>query len=364
MIPVRENRTGARSTKAEHADFLASVEEEITAFVAHTSTRCTPRVESMADFATHLAAACAGGKRLRPVLVETAYRGFDGAEGRAPVLLGAAFELLHSALLIHDDVIDRDSLRRGQQNIRGAYRYQHSLQGADEATATHTGDAAAIVAGDVLLAGAVRLAGRAAALSPQPDLVSDCFEDAVIASAAGELEDVLLAARPAGSACPPQRVLDMESLKTAAYSFDAPLRSGALLAGASPVDAHSLGTVGRRFGVAYQVIDDLLGTFGDSARTGKPSDSDLLEGKMTVLTAFGTSQDASLAPLLDDVRHGRVQPAAARDALRELGADRHAYALAADLVEEGVQLAESLLPPGPLRRSVISIGQRMVEREA
>ncbi|WP_189349287.1 polyprenyl synthetase family protein [Zhihengliuella salsuginis] len=344
--------------------YLSRVESEIAAFAERAGHRCAPALESSVEFARQLGRACDGGKRLRPVLVEAAYRGFGGTDAEAPVLLGAAFEMLHSALLIHDDVIDRDSVRRGRPNIRSVYRDRLARDGVDSAAAAHAGDAVAIVAGDVLLAGSVRLAARAAARGAHPDLVGECFEDAVVASAAGELEDVLLSCLPTVPAPAPERVLDMESLKTAAYSFDAPLRAGALLAGASPGDAADLGAIGRRFGLAYQIVDDLLGTFGDSTRTGKPSDSDLLEGKVTVVTAFGLARDPDLASVLEGVRDGRLPPATARAALRHAGADRHAYGLAADLVEEGASLAGSLLPAGPLADAVVSIGRRVLDREA
>ncbi|RZU62994.1 polyprenyl synthetase family protein [Zhihengliuella halotolerans] len=361
---LRATAAGPFDLSASDPDYLSRVDREITAYVERVTHRCTPTPESTTELARHLATACDGGKRLRPILVEAAYRGFGGSDADAPVLLGAAFEMLHSALLIHDDVIDQDDLRRGQPNIRATYRDRLVRQGTAEATAAHAGDAVAIVAGDVLLTGSVRLAARAAARSTQPDLVDDCFEEAVVASAAGELEDVLLACRPADSPLTPQQVLDMESLKTAAYSFDAPLRAGALLAGASPDEAAGLGAIGRRFGLAYQIVDDLLGTFGDTARTGKPSDSDLLEGKVTVVTAFGIARDPGLAAILEKVRAGLLPAATARAALRHTGADRHAYGLAADLVDEGVSLADSQLPAGPMASTLVEIGRRVLDREA
>ena len=88
--------------------------------------------------------------------------------------------------------------------------------------------------------------------------------DAVTASAAGELDDVLLSLHRFGAEHPGvQDILDMERLKTATYSFEAPLRAGALLAGAPADVAERLAQAGAMLGVGYQVVDDVLGTFGD-----------------------------------------------------------------------------------------------------
>ena len=89
----------------------------------------------------------------------------------------------------------------------------------------------------------------------------------------------------------------MEELKTAAYSFQVPLQAGALLAGADAEEAAALGDIGSQLGVAYQLIDDVLGTFGDPAVTGKSIESDLREGKSTILTAMASTTPAFAANL-------------------------------------------------------------------
>src|SRR5690606_4074948 len=90
-----------------------------------------------------------GGKLVRPQLVMCAYEGFGGTTDPVIARVAAAFELLHTALIVHDDVIDRDFVRRGRPNISGRYRDQALSNGADLETAEHHGLSAAVVAGDL-----------------------------------------------------------------------------------------------------------------------------------------------------------------------------------------------------------------------
>src|SRR5690606_13459888 len=98
-----------------------------------------------------LRANTSGGKLFRPRMVATAYEGLGGEEDQSVAWVGAAFELLHTALIVHDDVIDRDFVRRGRPNIAGAYRDRAVAAGADAVDAEHRGLSAAVVAGDLAL---------------------------------------------------------------------------------------------------------------------------------------------------------------------------------------------------------------------
>ena len=115
----------------------------------------------------------------------------------------------------------------------------------------------------------------------------DVLDEAMFASAAGELIDVdfsIVAEVPRVD-----DILTMERLKTAGYSFEGPLQAGAILAEASEEVVVTLGDFGREIGIAYQIVDDLLGVFGAEAETGKTTIGDLREGKRTVLIAYATS---------------------------------------------------------------------------
>ena len=296
----------------------------------------------------------AGGKLIRPRLTRIAWRAFSPssshASGEVPdpqcVRLAASFEMLHAALLVHDDVVDRDWRRRGRPTVGELFRRDAAAAGAPEHEAEHAGQSAAILAGDLLLAGSLRLATTC---TPDPErsrAVAGVVFEAVSASAAGELDDLLMSLHRFGAEHPGvQDILDMERLKTATYSFEAPLRAGSLLAGAPAEQAERLARAGALLGVGYQVVDDVLGTFGDPETTGKSVDADLSSGKATVLTAHGV-QVPHVRRSLEDLARGRTTVSEARKALAASGAREAAVDLATDLVDRARGILDELpLPP-------------------
>ena len=228
-----------------------------------------------------------GGKRFRPRMVMCAYQALGGTDAEAVANIGAAFELLHTALIVHDDVIDHDFTRRGVPNISGSYRDAATANGVDTRVAEHSGISAAVIAGDLALFNSYRLIDRSGVSGETRARLIEVMDDALFASAAGELIDIDFQI----SAEVPRvdDILAMERLKTAVYSFECPLQAGAILAGASEEVVSTLGDFGREIGIAYQLVDDLLGVFGQEAETGKTTIGDLREGKRTVLIAYATS---------------------------------------------------------------------------
>ncbi|QDZ15626.1 polyprenyl synthetase family protein [Humibacter ginsenosidimutans] len=229
-----------------------------------------------------------GGKKLRPALVvETfaALRG-EGTEAlpAAAVDVAAAFELLHTAFLLHDDVLDGDTMRRGRANLIGELAADAERSGVDAERARAWGEASAILAGDLLIHGAHRLIDDAELPDRLLTTVRAVFDDAVFRTAAGEQSDMAFSCSIATPGL--SGVLAMTEDKTAHYSFGDPLRVGALLAGASDDLVSLLGEFGRAVGVAFQLRDDVLGTFGDERALGKSVASDRRNGKVTVLTVM------------------------------------------------------------------------------
>ncbi|MES1169762.1 MAG: polyprenyl synthetase family protein, partial [Leifsonia sp.] len=160
----------------------------------------------------------AGGKRFRPRMVFAAYQALGGSDLEAAAYIGAAFELLHTALIVHDDVIDRDFVRRGAPNIAGSYRERARAAGAGEADAEHRGISAAVIAGDLALFNAYRLVDRSGTDDATRCRLLDVMDDALFASAAGELIDVDFSWIPEVPRV--DDILAMERLKTAVYSFE------------------------------------------------------------------------------------------------------------------------------------------------
>ena len=234
-----------------------------------------------------LASATEGGKRFRPALLQSTHEALGGRLAAAAVEVGAALELLHTAFVIHDDVIDGDHVRRGRPNVSGTFRARALADGADEADADNYGRTAAILAGDLALTTAVRTVATCGAPVEVVRRLLDLFDEALHTTAAGELADVRLTldAAPASLA----ESVEMEANKTGAYSFALPLQSGAVLAGADESTVLRLGEAGRVLGIAFQLVDDLIGVFGDSSVSGKSSTADLRTRKQTPLLVHARS---------------------------------------------------------------------------
>jgi len=222
----------------------------------------------------------AGGKRLRPFMLLATYQAYN-PEGTLNDILPAAVahELIHSAMLIHDDIIDRDSVRYGVKNVSGQYEDHYSQFFDDKAELAHMSLSAALLAGDALIADAhmlVRKINRPAELVDQAEAIlnKEIFE--VIG---GELLDVEVAFLPKDS-------INLDTIakyKTASYSFVGPLTTGAMLAQAPENDINILKELSVVIGIGYQLRDDLIGVFGNPTTTGKSNASDIREGKRTYL---------------------------------------------------------------------------------
>lgn len=293
-----------------------------------------------------LAGAARGGKRVRPRLLATVYAALGGTDARVAAEVAAGLELLHTAFLVHDDVIDADAVRRGRPTVSGAFAERARRSGLPAARAARFGDAAGILAGDLALAGALRTIALCGAEPATVRRLLDLVDRALHLTAAGELTDVRLALTGVGDVA---ETLTMEEHKTAVYSVELPLQLAAVLAGADPQDVATLGRFGRLVGLAYQLRDDVDGLFGDPARTGKDPASDLREGKCTPLMAYARGTDAwpRIAPHLgagaaDEAAVGRV-----RALLEECGARRYVEELAAEL-GEAARAAVAHLPLAPV----------------
>lgn len=234
-----------------------------------------------------LASATEGGKRFRPALLQSAHDALGGDHAHAAIEVGAALELLHTAFVIHDDVIDGDHTRRGRPNVSGTFRAQARADGAGQADADHYGRTAAILAGDLGLTTAVRTVATCGAPVDVVARLLDLFDHALHTTSAGELADVRLTLdlTPASLA----ESVSMEADKTGAYSFTLPLQAGAVLAGADESTVVRLGQAGRLLGIAFQLVDDLIGVFGDTALSGKSSTCDLRTRKQTPLMVHARS---------------------------------------------------------------------------
>lgn len=226
-----------------------------------------------------------GGKRIRPLLTVLCSR-CCGRDDDALYLLATAFEYLHVATLVHDDVIDRAEQRRGQASVTARY-----------------GIAAAILAGDWLHARSMHLIGRLAGARGL-----EIFCQATASMVNGEFEQL----RAIGDIETDERLYFAIIRQKTGNLIASTCTIGALFAGAEPAHQQALATYGDNIGAAFQVVDDLLDFLGDTGTTGKNTGNDFIEGKITLPLLHALSRaDASTRQAIEALMHGdRTQPEA------------------------------------------------------
>lgn len=247
-----------------------------------------------------------GGKRIRPLY---GWAGFVGGGGLstsdedpdAVLRAVSALEFIQACALIHDDIIDASDTRRGNPTVHRSVEASHRSQGF-RGDAGVFGTNAAILIGDLALVWAEDM-WRGSGVSPQALLRAEAawrgMRTEVIG---GQILDISLEAQGSESADMADRV---NRFKTAAYTIERPLHLGAALAGAPDDVIEAFRGYGEDIGIAFQLRDDLLGVFGDSAVTGKPAGDDIREGKRTVLYASALSLlDAAGDPQAATLREG------------------------------------------------------------
>jgi len=220
-----------------------------------------------------------GGKRLRPVLVLLGARA-AGADERSVLGIGCAVEFLHTYSLIHDDLpaMDDDDFRRGRPSCHRKF-----------------GEATAILAGDALNTHAF---GLLASTAPDRSRVAELVAELAGASGTAGMVGGQSADLEAEGAAPDEaRVRWIHERKTAAL-IAASLRMGAIAVGGDARLVDSLGEFGRRVGLAFQVVDDLLDEQGAAAELGKTPGKDRAQGKLTYPAAIGASASRELAERL------------------------------------------------------------------
>ncbi|MGW3324467.1 family 2 encapsulin nanocompartment cargo protein polyprenyl transferase [Streptomyces virginiae] len=272
-------------------------------------------------------AAGGAGKAIRPALVLAAAQALRGA-GAGPVeeavRAAAAVELAHNFTLLHDDIIDKDVRRRGRPTAWTVF-----------------GTPDAIITGDAMMALALRLLAE----DPHPAAAAASARLAacIIELCAGQQADCAFEQRPEVSL---EECLDMATAKTGAL-LGCACALGALYAGAGPDEVDAMDAFGREAGLAFQLIDDLIGIWGDPGHTGKPAGADLIARKksLPVVAALtsGTAAGKELAELYagpmtgDDVRR-------AADAVDRAGGRDWAQAQAADRMGRAVQQLSRAVP--------------------
>jgi geranylgeranyl diphosphate synthase, type I len=254
---------------------LVTFLDRYRARLAAVDEALVPVASAVADFVL------GGGKRLRPAFAYWGFVGAGGTDSDELIAALAALELVHASALIHDDVIDASDTRRGEPSVHRRFADLHAASGWAGDPAGF-GRAAAILLGDLCLVWSEELllgSGLApAGLARAREVFDDMRTEVVL----GQYLDVHAQVTEDSSV---ERAGKVARYKSAKYTVERPLLLGGALAGASaPVQAAYSG-YGLPLGEAFQLRDDILGVYGDPARTGKPAGDDLREGKRTYLVA-------------------------------------------------------------------------------
>lgn len=246
------------------------------------------------DAANRLADFASRGKMLRGSLVRLGYELITRHEAVEPDatairLAGAAMELFQSGLLVHDDIMDRDRVRRGFPTLHVGYESTLESGGYDDPP--HYGEALGICAGDLAYFAAFQLLAElptGAARTVRATLIA-ARELCVVGIA--QMQDVVNGAVRPGSANPfraaptdpsEEDILRLYRYKTGRYTFSLPLALGCALAGGADADRLTLEQAGEDLGILFQLKDDELGLFADEAVLGKPVGADIREDKKTI----------------------------------------------------------------------------------
>jgi len=280
-----------------------------------------------------------GGKRLRPALVILIGRMF--ASPTAPFhSLAAAVEMLHTATLIHDDLVDKAPLRRGHETL-------HTIWPAG----------ATVLAGDYLLAQAASLIAKL-----EHPRILRVFAETLCTMCAGEIRQMLVTK---GKHSRREDYYCSIEARTASL-FAAATEMAGILAGAEELQIAALRRFGRELGIAFQIVDDVLDFIGDEAQLGKPAGSDLRQGLITLPTLCyleRVEDDAPVKAVLsgqrDDASEEHVR--AAIEAVCSSGAIEAALAEARAHARRS-QEALAILPDNASRQMLCSLAEYVVER--
>lgn len=324
--------------------FQRSFDRTITGFAVAQRKRAIAMDRRLGTPIDLTLATLKNGKRLRPLLVSIGYEAAGGKSATTVTPAGLAVELFHTSALIHDDIMDRAMDRRGVPTV------EHAI--ARRSGNPHAGLGTAILSGDLFLAAADQFdrivlpasrrerARRAFRTMAEETIFGQQLEFDLSRSKYVSLEDIV-------------RTM---TYKSGRYSIEWPLTIGAILGGARPPQLKSFSSFSVPLGMAFQLRDDILGTFGNPSETGKSCDSDIREGKRTLLVYF-THEHATAAErkllwrILGNQRASSKDIARARVLMKRTGALASAQELTRTLTDVGLQaIRRSAMKPAAQKK--------------
>lgn len=328
-------------------DYKQRINADIEAYAAHvkktTPEQYGPYPAAVTDAFFDMLSR--GGKRLRGALAMVGYEMCGGRDEHMIVRAATALEMIHTHLLIIDDIQDRSSLRRGKPTVHEMLRAYHETQGF-KGDAIHTGVSLAL---NAAWTGGWAAQMLIAGLNADPEYRSKAagiIAHAIVTTAHGQTLDIVQELSNTSNLKTIEQTMEW---KTAYYTILNPLCVGMVLAGAGCEDTDAIREYALHTGKAFQITDDIIGTFGNEQQTGKSVMDDLREGKQTLLTAYAalhanSADQAFLRQCLGNTELNQTDFMRCRSIIKDCGALDYAHDMAKQHVTAALTSLEATPP--------------------
>ena len=297
------------------------------------------------------------GKRLRPLFAYVGYLGTQNQLNQSLITAFSSLELIHVCALMHDDLMDSSDTRRGVPSLHREFENYHRSNGLT-GRADQFGAATAILLGDLALVWSAKMFHQSGIKNEELINSLEIYDELRVELMAGQFLDINEQTLSTSSI---ERSMKIARYKSGKYTIERPLHFGAALGGRKDLfEAYS--NYGLPLGEAFQLRDDLLGVFGESEITGKPTGDDLLEGKRTALIAktfelANASQAMALSMVLGKRDATLESIERAKSIIIETGAQKFVEQMITDLSEQA-HSAISGLPNESALSELISIAAK------
>lgn len=289
MVTIDKIVTETKSKKASDAkktleSFVKVIEKELEKYFNREIKNAFGVSTKEKDLSTHIwkhikEHNLRPAKRLRGSFVYYGYKLLGGKKEKEILRTSMSIELIHTALLMHDDFMDQDDTRRGKPTTHEYYKSFHENKNF-RFNSLHYGESMAVTVGDVALLAGYEILGKSGFDNNLRNRTLNRTFRGIVNTALGQTYDITLEGKGIASE---KDITDLHHAKTAIYTYENPLHIGAILAGAKKKDLDLISEYAIPGGIAFQLQDDILGLYGNPEKTGKPAHSDLRQGKMTLL---------------------------------------------------------------------------------
>jgi geranylgeranyl diphosphate synthase type I len=306
-----------------------------------------------------------GGKSIRGSLTKLGYECFGGKNEKAILEASLMIEIAHAFLLMHDDFMDQDNLRRGRPTIHIQYEKLHQ-QRYKRGESRHYGTCLAIDLGDVGFVLSNLILANSRFSSKVKEKVLRKFHQVLLETAFGQAIDVSF--ENLGSVTE-EDVMRVHHYKTANYTITGPLQYGALFAGAEEKEIEKIEKYGLPVGIAFQLRDDELGLFSDEKTLGKPIGGDVKENKNTILHLKALELAKGKDKEFINRTYGnkdltKKELERVRKITKDTGALKYSQKMSRDLVKKGKRHVSEITSNPELRDTLFKMADFMIERNS